>query len=114
MGIREHCENIIFVDLPSKEPQIVDELKNLNEIISVRNNYDVVIDFSRVEIFLSTSLSNLLILQNLLLKNGHRLILSNAGFATRCIFTVAGLTEQFAFVDDKFAALQELPAVGNT
>ncbi|MHC4757908.1 MAG: STAS domain-containing protein [Planctomycetota bacterium] len=108
MSISNLSEHVVFVDLPACEPYIVDELKELNEVISSRQDCDVVIDFTRVDIFLSSSLSNLLILRDILQKNGHQLVLSNVAFATKCIFTVAGLNEAFVFVDDKFEALDLL------
>jgi hypothetical protein len=44
MGISNLSEHVIFVDLPACEPYIVDELKELNEIVSSRGDCDVVID----------------------------------------------------------------------
>jgi anti-anti-sigma regulatory factor len=110
MSISNLSEHVVFVDLPACEPYIVDELKELNEVISSRQDCDVVIDFTRVDIFLSSSLSNLLILRDILQKNDHQLVLSNVAFATKCIFTVAGLNEAFIFVDDKFEAMDLLPS----
>ncbi|MHC4187035.1 MAG: STAS domain-containing protein [Planctomycetota bacterium] len=111
MSISNLSENVIFVDLPACEPYIVDELKELNEIVSSQEDCDVVIDFTRVDIFLSSSLSNLLILRDILHNKNHELVLSNVAFATKCIFTVAGLNEAFIFVDDKFEAMDLLPGV---
>jgi len=110
MGISNLSDHVVFVDLPSCEPYVVDELKELNEIITNRDNCDVIIDFSRVDIFLSSSLSNLLILRDILHNHNHEMVLSNVAFATRCIFTVAGLNEAFIFVEDKFEALDALSA----
>jgi hypothetical protein len=36
------------------------------------------------------------------------MVLSNVAFATKCIFTVAGLNEAFIFAKDKFEALDLL------
>jgi len=105
MGIQNFSEDVIFVDLPFKEPQIGDELKSLNEIISNRSDCDVVVDFFRVEIITSSSLSNLIILHNLLCERGRQLILCNVAIVTKYIFTVAGLDKVYDFVDDHFAAL---------
>ena len=104
MEIRNLSEDVLFVTLP-KEPQLGDELKTVNEIVSNRCDYDVVIDFSRVEILTSVSISNLMILNKLLSGLGHRLILCNVSFVTKCIFTVIGVKTLFEFADDKFAAL---------
>jgi anti-anti-sigma regulatory factor len=108
MSISNLSENVVFVDLPACEPYIVDELKELNEIVNSKDDCDVVIDFTRVDIFLSSSLSNLLILRDILHKNDHEMVLSNVAFATKCIFTVAGLNEAFIFAKDKFEALDLL------
>ncbi|MHC5073688.1 MAG: STAS domain-containing protein [Planctomycetota bacterium] len=111
MGISNLSEHVIFVDLPACEPYIVDELKELNEIVSSRGDCDVVIDFTHVDIFLSSSLSNLLILRDILHNKNHELVLSGVAFATKCIFTVVGLNEAFIFVEDKFEALDILSSV---
>jgi anti-anti-sigma factor len=105
MGIQNFSEDVLFVDLPSKEPQIGNELKNLNEAIVTRSDCDVVIDFFRVEIITSSSISNLLILRKLLQERGRQLILCNVAVMTKYIFTVAGLDKIFDFVDDHFAAI---------
>jgi anti-anti-sigma regulatory factor len=105
MGIQKFSEDVLFVDLPFKEPQIGDELKNLNEIISTGSDCDVVIDFFRVEIITSSSISNLMILRKLLQERERQLILCNVAIVTKYIFTVAGLDKVFDFVDDHFAAL---------
>ena len=105
MAIQKFSEDVLFADLPFKEPQIGDELKSLNEIVSTRSDCDVVVDFFRVEIITSSSLSNLIILRNLLQERGRQLILCNVAIVTKYIFTVASLDKVFDFVDDHFAAL---------
>ena len=87
----------MVVDLPLKELQIADELKQVNEIISKNPDCDVIINFSRVEILTSSSLSNLLILRKLLTVRGRRLVLCNLSVITKCIFKVAGLDAVFEF-----------------
>ena len=105
MAIQKFSENVLLVDLPFKEPQIGEELKSINEIVSNRDDCDVIVDFFRVEIITSSSLSNLIILRRLLCEHGRELILCNVAIVTKYIFTVAGLDKVFDFVDDKFAAL---------
>lgn len=105
MGIRNLSENIIVVELSSDGPERADELKNLNETISNKSQYDVVVDFSKVEIINSWNISNLLILRGMLEDAGRKLILCNISTITRCIFVVAGLSEIFVFADDKSASL---------
>ncbi|MFZ0035239.1 MAG: STAS domain-containing protein [Sedimentisphaerales bacterium] len=105
MGIQNFSEDVLFVDLPSEEPRIGDELKSLNEIVGARRACDVVVDFFRVEVITSSSISNLMILRNLLQERGRQLILCNVAIVTKYIFTVAGLDKVFDFVDDHFTAL---------
>jgi len=105
MGIRNLSENIILAELSSNGPERADELKNLNETISDKCQYDVVVDFSKVEIINSWNISNLLILRDMLEDAGRKLILCNISTITKCIFVVAGLSEIFVFVDNMSAAL---------
>jgi len=106
MGIKNLSKDVLFVELPSKNPKIAHELKAVNEAVSKKKgNRDVVIDFSRVEIMNSSNISNLLILHNLLQNSGHRLIFCNVATVTKCIFVVAGLDKVFDFTDEQPAAL---------
>jgi anti-anti-sigma factor len=105
MGTQNFSEDVLFVDLPRNTLQIENELKNLNETVSTRSDCDVVIDFFRVEIITSSSISNLLILRKLLQEHGRQLILCNVAVMTKYIFTVSGLDKAFDFVDDRSAAL---------
>ena len=105
MGIENYSKDVLFVDLPSEELEIADELKKLNETVNKKPDCDVIIDFSRVEIVSSSSISNLLILRGLLAERQRQLFLCNVAIMTRYIFVVAGLKEVFNFVDDKSIAL---------
>ena len=105
MGIRNLSENIILVELPSDESERADELKKLNETISDKCQYDVIVDFSKAEIINSWNISNLLILRGMLEDAGLKLILCNISTVTKCIFVVAGLSEIFVFADNRSAAL---------
>jgi anti-anti-sigma regulatory factor len=62
-------------------------------------------DFSLVELITSVSISNLLILKDMLNRKGKRLILTNVSFITKCVFTVTGVEDVFEFCDDKDQAL---------
>ena len=105
MGIQNLLENLIYIELTCDGMQLSDELKALNEIVSERDDCNVIVDFTKVEILNSSNISNLLILRSLLEDNGHKLILCNVCTITKCIFVVAGLAEVFTFIDDKTAAL---------
>ena len=73
MGIKNLPTDVMLLDLPSEGPRRSEELKAVNEVVSNKNEGDVVVDFSRVEIINSWDISNLLILQNLLTESGHKL-----------------------------------------
>lgn len=106
MGIQNFSEDVLLVNLPMKEPQIANELKNINEIIGDKADCDVIIDFSRVEILTSPSICNLMILKQLLSGLGHWLVLCNVSLPVKGIFSVTGFRELFDFTDDKFTALE--------
>ncbi len=106
MGIQDQLENVIYTELPSEGIQMGDELKALNDIVTEKNDCDVIVDFSKVEIINSSNISNLLILRSLLQDKGRRLILCGMSTVTKCIFVVAGLADVFVFIDDKCAALE--------
>lgn len=100
MEIQNLPENVILARLSGDESKISDELKELNETVSQKNDSDVVLDFTHVEIINSSNISNLLLLRGFLERNKRRLILYNVQTITKCIFVVAGLTETFIFIDD--------------
>jgi len=104
MGI-ENLSKGVVVTLPVESEVVVRELKNVNQMVSSGDGCDVVIDFSNVEILNSSSISNLMILRELLHECGHQLILCSVSPSIMSVFTVAGLDGVFEFVDDKQTAL---------
>ena len=107
MGIQNWSETVILVDLPA-EPQLGEELKSVSEMVRERDDCDVVVDFSQVDIVTSSSISKLLVLRKLLTDCEHSLIFCNAAAATKGVFKLTGLDTVFEFVDDKFMALAGL------
>jgi len=110
MGIQNWSESVVLVDLPA-EPEIVDELKAVVEIVRDRGDCDVVVDFSSVDIITSSSISSLLKLRKLLTDCQRRLIFCSISPATKNVFVVTGIDEIFEFVNDKFVALASLQLV---
>jgi anti-sigma B factor antagonist len=111
MGIQLWSENIILVDL-SKEPEMSDELNAVAEMVRDKVNYDVVIDFSSVDIVTSSNLSKLLNIHKPLADCRRRLILCGIDSTIKGVFTVTGLDKIFEIVDDKFIALATLEMIG--
>lgn len=111
MRIENWSEDIILVDL-HREPQMGDELKTITDVINDRDDCDVILDFSGVDIITSPSLSKLLKLRQLLADCGHRLVLCNLCDFTRGAFKVTGLDGFFELADDRSAASATLESVG--
>ena len=111
MGIQNWSEDVVLVDLPL-EPEMGEELKTITQVVRDRGDCEVVIDFSKVDIITSSSLSKLLRLKKLTSDCGHRLVFCNVAPATKGIFAVTGLDGIFEIVDDKFIALASLQMVG--
>lgn len=107
MGIQNLSKSLVLVGL-RKEPEASVELENINEIVSKQCDFDVIVDFSILQIIRSSSISNLLVLRNLVSGSGHRLILYSVSFLVKCVFRVAGLNEVFEFADDKHTAVDAL------
>ncbi len=111
MGIQHWSENIILVDL-SKEPEMSDELETIAEIVYDREDCDVVIDFSDVDIITSSSLSKLLKLHKPITKSKHRLVLCSVAAPIKGILKVTGLDQIFEIADDRFIALVTMEMTG--
>ena len=110
MAIENWSEDVVFVDL-SPEPRMGGELKAVTEIVRDGGDCDIIVDFSRVDIVPSSSLSKLLKLRKLLANCGYRLVFCSVAPATKGIFTVTSLDRIFELADDKFAALASLQMV---
>lgn len=111
MGIQNWSDNIILVDLP-KEPDTADELETVVEMVRDREDFNVVIDFSAVDMMTSSSLSKLLKLHKPIAACGQRLVLCGVAASVRGVFTVTGLDGIFELADDKFSALATLEMIG--
>ncbi len=109
MAIKSYSDNIMLVELPP-EPHVRAELDNLMEILRQGCNCDVIVDFARVNIVVSLSLSGFLKLHKLLAESGRRLLFFNAAAITKDIFRVTCFDGIFEFADhlsDAAARLNE-------
>jgi anti-anti-sigma regulatory factor len=75
-------------------------------------DYDVVVDFSRVDVVGGACLAGLLEIQKLVNEHGHRLTLCSVAPATKGVFTIARLDGVFEFAEDRFTALASPQLVG--
>ncbi len=108
MTIQNLTDEIILVELPKASLSIGDELETLNQTISENDRCDVILDFSEVEILVSTNISHLLILKKLLEDQEKHLFLCNVAPLTKRIFQISGLASMFNFVSDKTEAIKAI------
>ncbi len=108
MGIQDLTENILLLEA-SPEPSLNEDLANVMDMVRERGDCcDVVIDFSRVDIVTSSSLSKLLKLRKILMDCNHSLLLCSVARATKGIFSVTALDSVFTMVADKTTAVEEI------
>ena len=110
MGIQDWPKDIILVNLTLKR-QAIDELQRVIEAVHARDDCNVVVDFSNVDVMGCTTLTRLLELRQLLQNRGRKLVLCSLAPATRNVFTITQLDEVFDFVEDKFAAMDYLQVI---
>jgi len=99
------ADDLYVVTLPP-EPNVSKELQAVNEMVSERCDFDVIVNFRGVEILTSPSLANMITLHSLVRGAGHQLVLYNMGLTTKSIFLATGLDALFYFVDDRAAAIE--------
>ncbi|KPK35742.1 MAG: hypothetical protein AMJ65_17170 [Phycisphaerae bacterium SG8_4] len=108
MKTKKLSEDVVLVSVPCDGAKRAKALNAVNDSASKKSDTHIVMDFSGVEVINSWNISNLLILQNLLEKSGHKLVLCNVATVTKCIFVVAGLSDVFTFADNKSAAMEAI------
>jgi len=107
MGIQNFSEDILLINLP-EQPQHGQEIDIVNKLLSNSVDFDVLADFSKVEILTSESICGLMILDKLLKGSGRKLVLYNLPSAIKQIFVRTGLLTVFDLADDQFDALQHV------
>ena len=111
MSIRRWSEDVILVELP-RELEKHTELQTVIGMVRDRGDCDVVVDFSHVDVGGGACLTGLLEMRTLLNDSGHKLTLCSVTPATRGVFTVARLDDQFEFAEDRSATLASLQMMG--
>ncbi len=89
-----------------KEPQMNGEIQAVIDIAAERSGYNVILDFTFVDIITSSSLTKLLKLRQTVMASGKRLVLCGMHPFTRSAFEVTGLNGVFDLAADKQAALE--------
>ena len=105
MGIQNFSEDVLLITLP-EQPQHGQEIDIVNKLLSESVDFDVLVDFSKVEILTSGSICGLMILDKLLKGSGRKLVLYNLPSSIKQIFVRTGLLTIFDLADDELDALQ--------
>ena len=105
MGIQNVSEDVLLIILP-KLPQQGSEIEIVNKLLSDSADFDVMVDFSKVEILTSGSICGLITLDKLLKGSGRKLAFFNIPSAIKQIFVRTGLMAVFNLADDEFDAIQ--------
>jgi len=113
MRIEKISDDILLVVL-SKEPQLRNQLAELNETISKASPCDLIVDLCLVEIITSSSISNLMILRDLLSGRGRKLVLCNVALPTKGVFRVLSLENLFNFAADRSSAVALIQSTRQT
>jgi anti-anti-sigma regulatory factor len=104
MAIKTLSDNIVLV-APPPEPRTRQELADIAEKASKKCDFDIIIDFSHIEVLFSESISNLITLRSWVEGAGRKMVFCNVAVITRCIFDVAGIHSPFEFAKDEDEAL---------
>ncbi len=107
MGIKNFAEDILLITLP-EQPQHGDEIDIVNKLLSDSVDFDVMVDFAKVEMLTSGSICGLMILSKLLQGAEHKLVLYNLSPAIKQIFERTGLITVFDLANDEFDAQQHI------
>ncbi len=107
MTICDYSDNIIVIELPP-EPDLRAELDRAMEIIQAKCTSDVIMDFSKVDIMTSMSLSGFLKVREAICEASRRLIFCNAKPITKDIFKVTCFDGVFEFTDNLDQAVEIL------
>ncbi|TFG47679.1 MAG: hypothetical protein E4H40_06025 [Candidatus Brocadiia bacterium] len=98
-----------MVTLPENS-NINKTLEEVNQLLLGGRETDVIIDFSRIEVITSSTISNLCILRDLVNKCDRKLVLCHLSMPTKCEFRVMGIEDMFTFAEDKYSAINLLQA----
>jgi len=103
MGIQTFSEDILLINLP-EQPQHGEEIDIVNKLLSDSVDFDVMVNFSDVEMLTSGSICGLMILSKLLQGAGRKLVLYNLSPAIKQIFERTGLITVFELADNELDA----------
>ena len=107
MGIQNFSEDVLLIILP-EQPQHGQEIEIVIRLLRDSAGFDVMVDFSEVEILTSGSICGLITLDKLLNGSGRKLVFFDIPSAIKQIFVRTGLLAVFDLADDQFDAIQHI------
>jgi len=107
MGIQNFSEDVLLIILP-EQPQHGQEIEIVIRLLRDSVGFDVMVDFSEVEILTSGSICGLITLDKLLKGSGRKLVFFDIPSAIKQIFVRTGLLAVFDLADDQFDAIQHI------
>jgi anti-anti-sigma regulatory factor len=107
MSAENLTEQVLLVTLP-RQPQSSSDIQHATSLLSLAERRHVIIDFSSVEILPSSTISELIIIENRLHEIDRQLVLCGTPHKIRELLRRVGLASLFHFVDNRDAALQLL------
>ena len=98
----------------SQEPGLRHELVTIKEIVSGRDDCNVIISLADIEILTSSTITQLLEIHNSLSGHGRMLILCKVGLPVKGIFRIEGLSPVFNIAADMWAAQEMIQKAGRS
>lgn len=107
MAIENLTEHILLVTLPAR-PQASSDINEATNAITMDTPRHVILDFSRVEVMASSTISELLLIENHVHELNRQLVLCSVPRKVCELIACVGLEGLFRFADNQLAALQLL------
>jgi anti-anti-sigma regulatory factor len=107
MSTESLTEHILLLTLP-RRPQSSCDIHRATAQVSLTDRRHVIIDFSSVEIMPSSTISELIIIENRLHEVGRQLVLCRVPHKIRELLVRVGLASLFRFAENQEEALELL------
>jgi anti-anti-sigma factor len=107
MPIEKWSDRIVIAHL-SADPQLGEDLQNVQDQAGAQQNVDVVLDFAAVRYLNSSHIARLLKIRKVIATAGNRLMLCAVDTQVWGAFLVTGLDKVFEFADAVPTALASL------
>lgn len=107
MATSNLTEQVLLITLPS-HPQASSDIQRATRKITARTPRHVIIDFSQVQIISSSTVSELLIIENHLHELNRRLILCCVPAKIQALLISVGLQSLFQIANDSLEAFEML------